>query len=292
MRQWLLVLLMLALGKAAAVPNGATRQAGKIVMDRYLPEGEPVASVVVCPGGSYHWLDLDAEGQKVGKWLSDNGIAAYVLHYRVAGVPSFITHYRLVFRGHRHPDMLCDVQQAIRSVREEQTGPVGVMGFSAGGHLALSAGEYAGTDFNRDRYGIESPYSLRPDFIAAVYPVITLTDERYVHKRSRKGLLGEVSRLPMRDSLSLERHVPADMPPVFLVNCEDDPIVDWHNAVLMDSALTAAGAAHLYIRYARGGHGFGADPAKMGPETAAWQNDFLEWFQQWKSTYGNDRARY
>ena len=281
MRSLLLFLLALVAGNASVpIWQGTPCHAGKVVMDPYLPEGEPVASVVVCPGGSYHWLDLDAEGEKVGKWLADNGIAAYVLHYRVAGVPSFITHYRLLLRGRRHPDMLCDVQRAIQLVRESYDGPVGVMGFSAGGHLVLSAGEFSGTAFNEDRYGIRSDVPLRPDFIAAVYPVVTLSDERYVHRRSRKGLLGETSNAVMRDSLSLERHVPPEMPPVFLVNCEDDPIVDWHNSVLMDSALTAAGVPHRYVRYRSGGHGFGADSAKMSAETARWQESFMEWFQE------------
>lgn len=281
MRSLLLFLLALVAGNASVpIWQGTPCHAGKVVMDPYLPEGEPVASVVVCPGGSYHWLDLDAEGEKVGKWLADNGIAAYVLHYRVAGVPSFITHYRLLLRGRRHPDMLCDVQRAIQLVRESYDGPVGVMGFSAGGHLVLSAGEFSGTAFNEDRYGIRSDVPLRPDFIAAVYPVVTLSDERYVHRRSRKGLLGETSNAVMRDSLSLERHVPPEMPPVFLVNCEDDPIVDWHNSVLMDSALTSVGIPHRYVRYRSGGHGFGADSAKMSAETARWQESFMEWFQE------------
>ena len=281
MRSLLLFLLALVAGNASVpIWQGTPCHAGKVVMDPYLPEGEPVASVVVCPGGSYHWLDLDAEGEKVGKWLADNGIAAYVLHYRVAGVPSFITHYRLLLRGRRHPDMLCDVQRAIQLVRESYDGPVGVMGFSAGGHLVLSAGEFSGTAFNEDRYGIRSDVPLRPDFIAAVYPVVTLSDERYVHRRSRKGLLGETSNAVMRDSLSLERHVPPEMPPVFLVNCEDDPIVDWHNSVLMDSAVTSVGIPHRYVRYRSGGHGFGADSAKMSAETARWQESFMEWFQE------------
>lgn len=281
MRSLLLFLLALVAGNASVpIWQGTPCHAGKVVMDPYLPEGEPVASVVVCPGGSYHWLDLDAEGEKVGKWLAENGIAAYVLHYRVAGVPSFITHYRLLLRGRRHPDMLCDVQRAIQLVRESYDGPVGVMGFSAGGHLVLSAGEFSGTAFNEDRYGIRSDVPLRPDFIAAVYPVVTLSDERYVHRRSRKGLLGETSNAVMRDSLSLERHVPPEMPPVFLVNCEDDPIVDWHNSVLMDSALTSVGIPHRYVRYRSGGHGFGADSAKMSAETARWQESFMEWFQE------------
>ena len=257
MRSLLVLLLALAFGNASVpIWQGTSCRAGKVVMDPYLPEGRPVASVIVCPGGSYHWLDLDAEGRKVGEWLADNGIAAYVLHYRVAGVPSFITHYRLLFRGRRHPDMLCDVQRAVQLVREGYDGPVGVMGFSAGGHLVLSAGEFSGTAFNEERYGIRSDVSLRPDFIA------------------------ETSDALMRDSLSLERHVPQGMPPVFLVNCEDDPVVDWHNSVLMDSALTAAGVPHRYDRYRNGGHGFGADPAKMSAETAHWQDSFLEWFRE------------
>lgn len=281
MRSLLVLLLALAFGNASVpIWQGTSCRAGKVVMDPYLPEGRPVASVIVCPGGSYHWLDLDAEGRKVGEWLADNGIAAYVLHYRVAGVPSFITHYRLLFRGRRHPDMLCDVQRAVQLVREGYDGPVGVMGFSAGGHLVLSAGEFSGTAFNEERYGIRSDVSLRPDFIAAVYPVVTLTNERYVHGRSRKGLLGETVNAVMRDSLSLERHVPQGMPPVFLVNCEDDHVVDWHNSVLMDSALTAAGVPHRYLRYRTGGHGFGADPAKMSAETDRWQESFMEWFQE------------
>ena len=81
----------------------------------------------------------------------------------------------------------------------------------------------------------------------------------------------------MRDSLSLEKHVKADTPPVFLLNCVDDPVVDYRNSVLLDSALTAGNVPHLYTQYATGGHGFGADAAKQNEETKQWQSLFIKW---------------
>ena len=86
-------------------------------LTEYLPEGEPKAAVVVCPGGSYFWLDKHGEGELVGEWLASQGIAAYVLYYHTAGVLDFITSYRLLFRGVRHPDMIADLQWAIQLVR-------------------------------------------------------------------------------------------------------------------------------------------------------------------------------
>ena len=248
-----------------------------VTLTAYLPEGEPKAALVVCPGGSYHWHDMDTEGTLVAQWLASEGYAAYVLKYRVAGKFEFTAKYRTLFRGHRHPDMICDIQRAIQLIRERFNGPVGAIGFSAGGHLVMSAGEYFGTNF-LSRYGIEPEVSLRPDFVAPIYPVVTMSAAP-VHKRSRLGLLGEwtVLKQEMRDSLSLEKHVKADTPPVFLLNCVDDPIVDYRNSVLLDSALTARHIPHLYTQYATGGHGFGASPEKQNEDTRNWQELFLNW---------------
>jgi len=259
-----------------------------VTLTAYLPEGEPKAALVVCPGGSYHWHDMDTEGIRVAQWLASEGYAAYVLKYRVAGKFEFAAKYRTLFRGHRHPDMISDIQRAIQLVRERYNGPVGAIGFSAGGHLVMSAGEYFGTNF-LSRYGIEPEVSLRPDFVAPIYPVVTLS-EAPVHKRSRLGLLGEwtVFKQEMRDSLSLEKHVKADTPPVFLLNCVDDPIVDYRNSVLLDSALTARQIPHLYTQYATGGHGFGANPEKQNEYTSQWQELFINWLKEIPGQAGND----
>ena len=138
-----LILLLLVLGTAlqaqtVKIWEGTSVHAGS-TLTAYLPEGEPKAAVVVCPGGSYFWLDKEGEGELVGEWLAENGIAAYVLLYRTGGWFNFTFHTRAVFGGNRHPDMIADLQRAITLVRRQYDGPVGAMGFSAGGHLVMSA---------------------------------------------------------------------------------------------------------------------------------------------------------
>lgn len=261
-------------------------KASGVTLTPFLPTDTAVmgrTAVIVCPGGSYFWLDMETEGFGVAQWLSDNGIAAFVLHYRTAGVPAFVTHDRLFMRGHRHPDMIQDAQRAILYLRAHAADygidphRIGVMGFSAGGHLAMMTGEYFSTDFiHASAATADEP--LRPDFVAPIYPVVTMTDSS-VHKRSRRALLGEwgKSNTALRDSLSLERHVTTETPPVFLVNCKDDPIVNYHNAELLDSALTQRHVEHRYIQYATGGHGFGATGAKTTAEAIQWKGEFLSW---------------
>lgn len=284
----LLLLVSLPVLAQERIWKGTKCHNRSVTMTAFLPEGEPKAALVVCPGGSYHWHDMDTEGSKVAQWLASEGYAAYLLKYRVAGKFEFLAKYRTVLRGHRHPDMICDIQRAIELIRERYDGPVGAIGFSAGGHLVMSAGEYFGTNFLA-RYGIEPEVSLRPDFVAPIYPVVTLS-ARPVHKRSRLGLLGEwtVFRQEMRDSMSLEQHVKADTPPVFLLNCLDDPIVDYRNSVLLDSALTAKHVPHLYTQYETGGHGFGANPQKQNENTKNWQELFINWLKEIPGQTGND----
>lgn len=230
-------------------------------------------AVIVCPGGSYFWHDMVSEGDSVGRWLQRHGVSAFVLRYRTAYVPAFITHYRLLFRGNRYPDAQEDLREALSYVRSHAAhyhvapDKVGVMGFSAGGHLVMSSVEL----FPRDEW---------PAFIIPVYPVVTMNGP-WVHKRSRRGLLGDnrTCSRRLRDSLSLERHVPDGCPPVFLVNCKDDPVVDYHNSVILDSALTARHVPHVYLQYATGGHGFGANSHKGSAECHTWRQRFLEWLR-------------
>ena len=231
-------------------------------------------SVVVCPGGSYFWHDMKHEGREVGEWLSRRGIEAFVLRYRTAYVPAFLTGFRWVFRGHRYPDAQEDLRQSLHILRDSAAvwginpNRIGVMGFSAGGHLVMSSVEL----FPRVDW---------PAFIVPVYPVVTIMEE-CVHRRSRRALLGDNRKhnKRLRDSLSLERHVPEGCPPVFLVNCLDDPIVDYRNSILLDSALTAQGVRHTYLQYSTGGHGFGASEEKSSTECRGWKDSFLQWLNE------------
>lgn len=239
----------------------------------FLANGSDNVAVIVCPGGSYFWHDMQTEGYEVAKWLQKNEISAFVLRYRTAGLPAFLIHYRLLFKGNSYPDPQDDLRQAItylcQHADDYSISPkkIGVLGFSAGGHLAMSAAEL----FKK---------SERPAFVAAIYPVVSMSDN-CVHKRSRRGLLGDKKRHNQQlcDSLSLEKNIPADCPPVFLVNCKDDPIVDYHNSELLDSALTIQEVPHTYIQYQTGGHGFGVSEKRGSPECRQWKQAFLDWIK-------------
>ncbi len=235
----------------------------------YIPAENPTkTAVIVCPGGSYFWLDKETEGRRVAQWLCDHQIAAFVLEYSHAGWAAFAYHVRL--KGRSFPagfNDLCDVLSKVRARADEygiMPDRIGCMGFSAGGHLVMHAAEQlAGT-------------ASAPAFVAPLYPVVSMTHP-CTHKRSRRGLLGEFPSKVMKDSLSLENHVPKDCPPVFLMNCDDDPIVDYHNAELLDSALTYHHIPHQYEHYRTGGHGFGTTEEKTTEEAIQWKGRFLDW---------------
>lgn len=230
--------------------------------------------IIVCPGGSYSWLDMETEGIGVAKWLQSIGINAFVLRYRVANVSAYMLGYRILAIGNKYPNMLEDIEDALRYVYTHaneyaiDTAKIGVMGFSAGGHLTMSAYLY-----NRTSY--------KPHFLCPIYPVVSMSHS-VTHHRSRRGALGVWGQFDktMQDSLSLEKHISPDCPPVFLVNCVDDPIVKYHNSELLDSALTANNVKHTYIQYQTGGHGFGASSTKGTEESRQWKNEFLQWIQQ------------
>jgi len=214
-------------------------------------------AIIVCPGGSYHWLDEPTEGLAVAEWLAANEITAFVLRY----APGTSNHRKIY-------DAL---ESAISFVRTNAAdfgvnpARVGAMGFSAGGHLVMRTAEFA-------------KGKSRPDFVAPIYPVVTMV-EPYVHLRSRRGLLSPKERHSesVLEANSLELNVPADCPPVFLLNCLDDRVVDIHNSLLLYDALVEKRIPVEYVRYPEGGHGFGADPQKQNQYTGEWQDRFISW---------------
>ena len=245
-----------------------------------LPQNNPSGvGVIVCPGGSYFWLDKKNEGYKVAQWLSDHGIAAFVLKYSHAGWASYAFHIRT--EGRSFPAGYNDICRALDHVRKNadrygiKPDRIGFMGFSAGGHLVMHATEQLAND---DKTSI-----LPPLFVAPIYPVVSMIHP-CTHKRSRRGLLGEFPSKDLKDSLSVENHVPDNCPPVFLMNCDDDPIVHFHNSELLDSALIKHKIPHKYEHYKTGGHGFGVAEEKTSPEAIQWKKSFLDWLHNLVTT--------
>lgn len=243
--------------------------AHRLKLTSYLPESNPTGTaVIVCPGGSYFWLDTETEGTKVAQWLNANGIAAFVLEYHHAGWAAFAYHIRT--GGRSFPAGFNDLQDALKFVKDNagkygiRPDRIGCMGFSAGGHLVMHAAEQL----------VGTPLEMA--FVVPCYPVVSMTHP-CTHKRSRRGLLGEFPTRHKKDSLSLENCVPKNCPPVFLMNCDDDPVVNSYNSVLLDSALTVQGIPHHYEHYKTGGHGFGVSAEKTTQEAIQWKERFLTW---------------
>lgn len=206
------------------------------------------AVVVVCPGGGYGHLAVDHEGKQIAAWLNEIGVAAAVLKYRLA--PRY-----------RHPAMIDDASRAIRTVRarsgEWGLDPkrVAIMGFSAGGHLASTAG----THFDAGKPDASDPIdreSSRPDRLILGYPVVALATP-YAHGGSRKNLLGENPPADLLASLSNETQVTPDTPPTFLVHTDEDKAVPVENSLLFALALRKAGVPVELHSFEKGRHGLG-----------------------------------
>jgi len=227
------------------------------------------AAVVVCPGGGYGGLAITYEGYDIGKWLNDHGIAAFVLKYRHRGT------------GYGHPSPLDDAQRAIRTVRarakEFNVDPakIGILGFSAGGHLASTAGTHFDAGKTDSKDAIDR-VSCRPDFLILCYPVVSFATE-HTHKGSRKNLLGEEPDAKLVESYSNELQVTPETPPTFLWHTDADSGVVPENSVLFYLALRKAKVpAELHI-YELGRHGLGL--AQGEPGAAAWPEACIEWMR-------------
>lgn len=287
-----LTLLVLALGWLPGMPPVAAQEAARPTPQPLWPQGAPGAigkesadiptftaflppadratgaAVVVCPGGGYGTLALDHEGDQIVRWLNAHGVAGILLKYRHA--PRY-----------RHPAPLQDAQRALRltraHAREWRIDPrkIGILGFSAGGHLASTAG----TQFDAGKPDADDPVerqSCRPDFLILVYPVISLTAP-YTHVGSRNNLLGKDAASEQIRSLSNELRVTPETPPTFLVHTSEDVAVPPQNSVAFYLALHAAKVpAELHI-YEKGRHGVGLG-AKV-PGTADWPSRCIAWLR-------------
>ena len=238
------------------------------------------AAVVICPGGGYGIIAMDHEGSQVANWFNSQGVTALVLRYRLG--PKY-----------RHPMPLNDAQRAIRYARANAEklgiapGRIGVMGFSAGGHLASTAATHFDAG-DKDAADPVDRVSCRPDFVILGYPVVSLTAE-YAHKGSGKNLLGENPDPKLLELLSNEKQVTAETPPAFLFHTSEDAGVPPENSVAFYMALRKAKVpAELHI-YQQGPHGVGLAPGD--PALNTWKDRLFDWLRQnWFLTDGQPNA--
>lgn len=259
-------------------PDGAPHSRGTEESDRptiraYLPqdlEGVKAsgAGIIICPGGGYGILAMDHEGHQLARWFQKNGVAGFVLRYRHA--PKY-----------RHPVPMEDAQRAIRYVRAHaeklgvDAGRIGIMGFSAGGHLSSTVA----THFDSGHPDASDPVdrqSCRPDFAALCYPVVSLTAP-YAHRGSGRNLFGPDADQAQLESLSNDQHVTAETPPTFLFHTAEDKGVDAQNSIAFFLALKKAGVPSELHIYQDGPHGVGMAPAD--PAVFGWKDRMLDWMR-------------
>ncbi|MFO0870332.1 MAG: alpha/beta hydrolase [Pirellulales bacterium] len=223
-------------------------------------------AIVICPGGGYGGLVTGPEGHGIARWLNRHGILGAVLEYRLPAGRATVP--------------LLDAQRALRTVRARASDwkvdpqRIGIMGFSAGGHLASTAG----THFDAGRPAAEDVMerpSCRPDFMILVYPVVTMTGG--THRGSRDNLLGRDPTPELIDSYSNEKQVTPRTPPAFLAHALDDKPVPPENSRALYEALRQHGVAAHYLELPSGGHGLNG---YQGPMWDAWQQQSLRWLSE------------
>lgn len=252
-----------------AVSNIATPR-----LEVHAPARPNGAAMLVAAGGGYRRIEIAKEAEPAAQWLVARGITAFVLYYR------------LPTEGWAAGSLapLQDAQRALRLIRSQASRygidpqRVGVLGFSAGGHLmGMAATRSAFESYTTD--DISGRFSARPDAAALIYPVITL-EPPYQHTATRRSLVGEHPAPGMDAEWSVQEHVRAGCPPMFLVQAQDDPISNPVNTQIMADACRRAGVPVELHRLPSGGHGFGM--GKPGTPTMAWPG----WYQDWLRSRG------
>jgi acetyl esterase/lipase len=234
----------------------------------------PLAAVIVIPGGGYSGEVFDREGYFIADNLKKHGIAAFVLKYRLP--------YGVAPAENETPAPIADVQRAVRLLRTDASKfgldahRIGVMGFSAGGHVAGSAATQfdAGDPSTTDAVGRESS---RPDFAVLMYAVSSM-HEAVAHLGSRKRLLGDNPTKALEDRFSTAQRITKETPPLFLVHAKDDKVVKIANSEEIATAAKDAGVPCKFIMFETGGHGFGL--ARPGTEPAGWMDPFFDWLDK------------
>ena len=234
----------------------------------YLPAKDIAtgAAMIVCPGGGYQHL-ADHEGAPIAKWLNSIGVTAFVLKYRIA--PRY-----------HHPAPMLDAARAIRTVRARvaewgiNPAKIGILGFSAGGHVASTAGTHYEQGDARSPDPIER-VSSRPDLMVLVYPVITMGER--AHAGSRRNLIGSNPEAAVVTLLSNEQQVDSRTPPAFLVHTVDDATVPVENSTMFAEALQRAKVPYELHLYQHGPHGFGLGAKLEG--VSSWPGLCADWLR-------------
>lgn len=248
--------------------DGKFSDSSKAKLTVHLAEQPNGAAVVICPGGGYGGLVTKGEGHGIATWLNAHGIAGIVLEYRLPAGRPYVP--------------LLDAQRAIRTVRAHATKwkldpkKVGIIGFSAGGHLASTATVHfdLGEGKNTDPIARQSS---RPDFAILIYPVISM--EEGVHRGSKKNLMGETPAAGLPDYFSSQKHVTAATPPAFLAHAIDDKVVPIENSRMFYEAQKKAGLPTRLVELPNGGHGLNG---YKGPSWDKWQAESLLWLKEIK----------
>lgn len=216
-------------------------------LEYWKPEKPNGTAVIICPGGGYVRLAITSEGEYVAKWFAEKGVSAFILKYRLPDETRM---------ERKEIVPLSDAQQAIYYLRSNSekfgidSNKIGIIGFSAGGHLAASASVHFNDSFIRKR-----DHSLRPDFSILIYPVITMQNE-FIHPGSKKALIGENASDSLTRYFSNELNVAGNTPPTFLMHAADDKVVPVQNSLKYYDALQRNNInAALHI-FQKGGHGF------------------------------------
>ncbi|HAY78319.1 MAG TPA: alpha/beta hydrolase [Planctomycetaceae bacterium] len=261
---------------AAEKPNQAQRTplwqgdqpTSKAAVTVHHPTKPCGTAMIICPGGGYGGLVTGAEGHGIARWLNQHGITGIVLEYELPKGRSMVP--------------LRDAQQAIRWVRSQAqqwgvaANRIGIIGFSAGGHLASTAG----THFDAGQPTATNPtgrLSCRPDFMVLVYPVITMGEQ--THRGSKRNLLGTDSTPESVKQFSNELQVTEKTPPAYLAHAKDDRVVVPENSRMFHQALRKHGVASEYLELPSGGHGLNR---YQGPMWDAWQSGSLRWLVEQK----------